>query len=202
MFSAGKCDKESCGAIDPAATAVPGGDARSPVGRAGGQNLANRESIAPLRSCADRNELNMQSEINDDLLDRMVQEDGRYDREAYLFVGDALNHTQNLAARKSDVKPSHVSGAELLDGIRSYALDTYGPMTLTVFSEWGLARCEDFGEIVFSMIKHELLSKTDEDKQEDFRSIYKFEDAFRHPFLPARKLPKKKVVSPAPAEKQ
>lgn len=144
----------------------------------------------------------MQSDINDDILDRMVKEDGRYDREAYIFVGDALKHTQCSASRKSEVQPSHVSGAELLDGIRSFALETYGPMTLTVFSEWGLTQCEDFGEIVFSMIKHDLLSKTDEDKKEDFRSIYDFEEAFRHPFLPARKLPAEKTVSPAPAEKQ
>lgn len=144
----------------------------------------------------------MQSDINDDILDRMVKEDGRYDREAYIFVGDALKHTQNFASRKSEVQPRHVSGAELLDGIRAYALATYGPMTLTVFSEWGLARCEDFGEIVFSMIEHELLSKTDEDKKEDFQSVYDFEAAFRHPFLPARKLPSLKTAAPTPAEKQ
>lgn len=144
----------------------------------------------------------MQSDINDDLLDRMVKDDGRYDREAYIFVGDALKHTQSSASRKHEAQPRHVSGAELLDGIRSFALETYGPMTLTLFSEWGLKRCEDFGEIVFSMIEHDLLSKTDEDKKEDFRSIYDFEEAFRHPFLPDRKLPRKTTATPAPAEKQ
>lgn len=144
----------------------------------------------------------MSSGISDDVLDLIVREDDRYDREAYIFVGDALKHTQSSATRKSDAQPSHISGAELLDGIRNYALETYGPMTLTVFAEWGLSRCEDFGEIVFGMIKHKLLMKTDEDKKEDFRSIYDFEEAFRHPFLPARKLPKKMAVSQAPAEKQ
>lgn len=59
-------------------------------------------------------------------------------------------------------------------------------MSLTVLTEWGITRCEDFGEIVFNMVEHKLLSKTDEDSREDFRSIYTFKEAFERPFRPQK----------------
>jgi len=42
------------------------------------------------------------------------------------------------------------------------------------------------GEIVFNMVEHKLLSKTDEDSREDFRSIYTFKEAFERPFRPQK----------------
>ena len=82
----------------------------------------------------------------------------------------------------------HVTGQELLDGIRAYALEQFGPMVPTVFEEWGLQNCADFGEIVFNMVEIGLLAKTEKDSREDFKSGYDFEDAFRKPFLPGSKL--------------
>ena len=90
-------------------------------------------------------------------------------------------------------KVRHVSGQELLAGIRAYALDQYGPMTLTVLSEWGVRGCEDFGELVFNMVENNLLAKTKDDSRDDFKNGYTFEEAFRKPFLPAGNAP---VVSP------
>jgi uncharacterized repeat protein (TIGR04138 family) len=143
----------------------------------------------------------------DETLEQIVQNDARYHRDAYLFVREALDHTQKLinkgakgesraaAADESlEGKVRHVTGQELLAGIRAYALDQYGPMTLTVLGEWGVRRCEDFGEIVFNMVENHLLAKTKKDSREDFKGGYDFEEAFRQPFLPeARK-------QPAPAE--
>jgi uncharacterized repeat protein (TIGR04138 family) len=77
----------------------------------------------------------------------------------------------------------------LLAGIRDYGLQQYGPMTLIVLHEWGIRSCEDFGEIVFNMVENALLAKTDKDSREDFKGGYKFEDAFRKPFLPVRANP-------------
>ncbi len=141
----------------------------------------------------------MQADTFDDGVEKIVLRDRRYDREAFHFLREALDHTQKTVTRENRGEPRHVSGPELLDGIREYALETYGPMTLTLFEEWGLTRCEDFGEIVFLMIDHHLLSKTDEDSKEDFKATYEFEEAFRHPFLPSRKLPKQKRERRAPA---
>ncbi len=127
----------------------------------------------------------------DDALERILKKDPRYHRDAYYFVRDALDVAQKKFS-KSKQQPRHVSGQELLEGIRQYALDEFGPMTMTVFEEWGLARCEDFGSIVFNMVEFSLLGKTDDDSMDDFKGGYEFFDAFRKPFLPSSKLPKKK----------
>ena len=84
-------------------------------------------------------------------------------------------------------KIRHVSGQELLAGIRSYALEQFGPMTLTVLNEWGVRRSEDFGELVFNMVENHLLAKTKKDSREDFKDGYDFDEAFRQPFVPAKK---------------
>lgn len=135
----------------------------------------------------------------DEALDQIVQKDTRYHRDAYLFVREALDHTQKLvnkgarsesraaAEEPAEGKVRHVSGQELLAGIRSYALEQFGPMTLTVLNEWGVRRCEDFGELVFNMVENHLLAKTKKDSREDFKDGYDFEEAFRQPFLPANK---------------
>jgi uncharacterized repeat protein (TIGR04138 family) len=135
----------------------------------------------------------------DEALDQIVQKDTRYHRDAYLFVREALDHTQKLVNKGAKSEPRaateelaegkvrHVSGQELLAGIRSYALEQFGPMTLTVLNEWGVRRCEDFGELVFNMVENHLLAKTKKDSREDFKDGYDFDEAFRQPFLPADK---------------
>lgn len=119
-------------------------------------------------------------------VERIVQSDPRYHRDAYQFLRDALDHTQNLVNKQAKTKPRHVSGQELLEGIRQFALELFGPMTLSVFNEWGIYRCEDFGEIVFNLVENDLLSKTEKDSRADFQGGYDFFDAFRKPFLPTR----------------
>jgi uncharacterized repeat protein (TIGR04138 family) len=125
-------------------------------------------------------------------LDKIIAQDPRYPREAYLFVREALDHTQKILGRANrDDAPRHVSGQQLLDGIRDYALQQFGPMSLMVLNEWGIRRCEDFGDIVFNMVDNALLAKTEQDSREDFKGGYDFSDAFRSPFLPeSKKSPK------------
>jgi len=116
----------------------------------------------------------MKNRINfPEVVEEIVTKDPRYKVEAYDFVMSALNYTQS----KLD-KPRHVSGRELLEGIREYGLELFGLMTLTVFENWGVKRTEDFGNIVFNMLDAGLLSKTDEDSIEDFKDGYDFKEAF------------------------
>ena len=129
----------------------------------------------------------MQTQSFEDAVEQIVAKDPRYEREAYFFVREALDHTQRMigkAPKKHEIR--HVSGQELLKGIREYALQQFGPMTLTVLEEWGIKCCEDFGEIVFNMVENKLLAKTEQDSRQDFRNGYDFHDAFRKPFLPSR----------------
>jgi uncharacterized repeat protein (TIGR04138 family) len=122
-------------------------------------------------------------------LDLILAQDPRYRRDAYLFVRDALDFTQKTAAREHR-DGLHVTGQELLTGIRDYTLTMFGPMAITVLEEWGITKCEDFGEIVFNVVEAGLFSKTDTDSRADFQNGYDFDDAFRKPFLPKRKISK------------
>ncbi|MEN7973664.1 MAG: Minf_1886 family protein, partial [Verrucomicrobiota bacterium] len=102
-----------------------------------------------------------------ELLEPVLKKDARYTAEAYLFVREGLDHTV-----KKLEKPRHVSGQELLDGMREHALQEYGPVAKRVLSEWGITECVDFGNIVFNLVSEGLLGKTDEDSIEDFMGGY------------------------------
>ena len=116
-----------------------------------------------------------------ELLENVMKRDPRYTAQAYLFVREGLDHTVG----KLD-KPRHVSGQELLEGMREYALQEYGPLAKRVLSEWGINECIDFGNIVFNLVNEGLLGKTDEDSIEDFMGGYDFHEAFIVPFRPRR----------------
>jgi uncharacterized repeat protein (TIGR04138 family) len=124
----------------------------------------------------------------DEVVDHLVAQDSRFARDAYGFTREALDFTQKLISRENRGTVRHVTGQELLEGIRQYALQQYGPMTVTVLAEWGIKGCRDFGEIVFNMVESGLLAKTDTDTRADFQHGYDFADAFTKPFWPANKL--------------
>jgi len=120
-------------------------------------------------------------------LDRILALDPRYPRDAYHFVREALEYTQRMVSKGQRGRLRHVTGQELLEGIRHYALEQFGPMALTVFDEWNIRSCRDFGEIVFNMVDAGILAKTEQDSRADFEKGYDFEEAFRKPFLPPSK---------------
>jgi uncharacterized repeat protein (TIGR04138 family) len=132
----------------------------------------------------------MQAASFEEVLEQILAKDTRYQRDAYLFVREALDYTQKLVTKGTKGQIRHVSPQELLSGIREYALETFGPMAITVFEEWGIRACKDFGEIVFIMVEHSLLAKTDRDTHSDFENGYDFEEAFRKPYLPQSKIAK------------
>lgn len=128
-------------------------------------------------------------EVNfDEALDKILVQDSRFQRDAYLFVREALDFTQKLISKENRGSVRHVTGKELLDGIRQYSLTQFGPMTTTVFEEWGIRESKDFGEIVFNMVEIGLLAKTEKDTRDDFQNGYDFTDAFRKPFWPENRL--------------
>ncbi|HEX4350620.1 MAG TPA: Minf_1886 family protein, partial [Verrucomicrobiae bacterium] len=128
-------------------------------------------------------------EINfDEVVERLYGQDPRFSRDAYHFTREALDYTQKLISRENKGTVRHVTGQELLEGIRQFALQQYGPMTMTVLEEWGVNNCRDFGEIVFNMVESGLLQKTEKDTREDFRQGYDFTDAFGKPYWPESKL--------------
>jgi len=128
----------------------------------------------------------MQEVRFEEALAEIQAKDPRYHRDAYLFVREALDHTQK-AITKNIRRVRHVTGRELLEGIREFALAQFGPMTKTVLEEWGVRCGEDFGEVVFNMVEVGWLAKTAKDSRADFQNAYDFEEAFVRPFLPKSK---------------
>ena len=137
----------------------------------------------------------------EDVLSKILEKDSRYDREAYIFLRDALEFTQKAISKASKGKTGHISGQQLLNGIREYALAMFGPMALTVLDEWGVRKCEDFGNMVFSMVENGLLHKTEKDSPDDFKNVFTFEEAFRDPFIPSSKKPGASGTQPRELEK-
>jgi len=140
-------------------------------------------------------------------LSQLLERDPRYKLDAYLFVLEALAFGQEhlgmgaeppaeelesppgesaagRAAGKGRGRPRrrqaerHVSGQQLCEAARQYALQQYGFLAPTVLGSWGVHRTSDFGEIVFSMIEIGQMRKTRRDKREDFNDVYEFGDAF------------------------
>jgi uncharacterized repeat protein (TIGR04138 family) len=109
-------------------------------------------------------------------LDLIVTRDPRYQRDAYVFLRDALDFTTKQQKKIKGATVRHVAGPELLEGVRAYALKEFGPMVITVFSTWGINRCEDIGHMVFNLIGAGIFGKTEEDSIEDFKNVYDFQE--------------------------
>lgn len=125
-----------------------------------------------------------------EIIDLIRKEDGRYQKRAYMFVREGLDVAVK-AIKQADVKQSrpsmHITGRELSLGLKTYALDQYGPMAKTVLADWGIQGTSDFGEIVYNLIEYNIFSKTDSDKPEHFEAVFDFDDAFVKPFTPTKR---------------
>ncbi|MEM9445573.1 MAG: Minf_1886 family protein [Verrucomicrobiota bacterium] len=122
-----------------------------------------------------------------EVVELICQEDTRYDKNSYTFVREGLDFTLKTLKRNSNSANRHVTGNELLEGLRQHTLREFGPMSKMVLNEWGIEKCEDFGNIVFNLVNHNVLGKSDSDSLDDFKERYTFYHAFVQPFLPAEK---------------
>jgi len=124
----------------------------------------------------------------------LLKEDSRYAFDAYVFVFEALGYAQNVLgmgevaasepseAPRSESPERHVTGQQLCEAIRRFALEQYGYMAKDVLASWGVHSTSDFGEIVFNLIRIGQMRKTTQDSREDFDGVYDFETAFRQEF--------------------
>lgn len=142
---------------------------------------------------------------------RLARTDRRYKIDAYLFVFDALRFAQQELGmgHEAPSEPSeedaqatqesgedepepdeddenqphrHVTGQELCQAIREYAVRQFGYMAKPVLNNWGIHKTGDFGEIVYNLIKIGMMRKTHEDRREDFDDVYDFEEVFCRKF--------------------
>ncbi len=128
---------------------------------------------------------------------KLLQEDRRYKIDAYAFVFEALNYAHTnlgmgtVRSAEAEEEPEesgskeperHLTGQQLCEAIRQYALEQYGYMAQCVLNSWGVYTTSDFGEIVFNLIGIGQMRKTTHDEREDFDNVYDFEEGLRHSF--------------------
>jgi uncharacterized repeat protein (TIGR04138 family) len=112
-------------------------------------------------------------QFSDSVMARIRRQGGHYDERAYLFVLAAVEYLQSgLEARR------HVSGAELAWACHGFAVQQFGLMAGTVLSHWGIARTDDFGRIVYTLVDVGLLVTQPGDREADFAAVYDFADVF------------------------
>jgi uncharacterized repeat protein (TIGR04138 family) len=108
----------------------------------------------------------------------ILENDRRYARDAYIFVLRVIDVVLSDLREKR-----HISGQELLEGLRIQAIRQFGPMAKQVFNEWGLIETSDIGHIVFNLVEEELLEKTDDDSMEDFACGFDFKKVFEEDYF-------------------
>lgn len=123
-------------------------------------------------------------------MDQLLQRDPRYKLEAYVFVRDALayahrNMFPNAPRSTSDEDADtsrHLTGQQLCEACRQYALEQFGYLARLVLANWGLKSTSDFGEVVYNLIDIKHMRKSESDRREDFDNVYVFDEAFEPRF--------------------
>jgi uncharacterized repeat protein (TIGR04138 family) len=136
---------------------------------------------------------------------QLLRDDPRYKIDAYQFVREALSYAQEVLAlgaeQPTELDPeeledetqprveAHLTGQQLCEAIRLYALEQYGLMAKTVLNSWGIHGTSDFGDIVYNLIEIGLMKKSKDDRREDFDNVYDFDAGLTTSFQISR--PKK-----------
>ena len=113
----------------------------------------------------------------EEIIQHLRARNPRFHGKAYAFLLSALHLVLDGLE-----EPRHISGQELAHGVRDLALDQYGLLARTVLEHWGIHSTDDLGEIVFAMVDYGVLTKREEDRLEDFRSLYDFEEVFERDY--------------------
>jgi uncharacterized repeat protein (TIGR04138 family) len=112
-------------------------------------------------------------------LHKLALEDGRFSPEAYRFLFEALETVvQDLGRESAEGVARHVSGQELLTGLKRRATRQFGPLAAQVWRSWGIRESLDWGRMVFLLVDKQMLRRQDGDSLEDFREDFDFDDYF------------------------
>jgi len=111
-------------------------------------------------------------------IDMVISDDGRYKMEAFGFLHEGLARAVRNIYGEKKVPNGHVSGRQLCEGIRDLAIERWGMVAPVVLRKWGINGSIDFGNMVYLLIKHGFMRKTDEDNVEDFRNIFDLDKDF------------------------
>ncbi len=126
----------------------------------------------------------------------LLKEDPRYKPEAYQFIREALHYAQEHMSELNEAEyvsepsaedgPRHITGQQLCEACRLYAIEQFGFLSAMVLGKWGIRSTGDFGEMVYNLIRIEQMRKSESDRREDFDDVYPFDTAFEPQFRVAR----------------
>jgi uncharacterized repeat protein (TIGR04138 family) len=119
-----------------------------------------------------------QSGENKKTIEEVIHEDGRYRVEAFGFLHEGLAKAVQNVYEEPEGPGHHVTGQQLCESLRALAIERYGMMAPAVLRWWGVRESIDFGQMVYLLIKHGLMRKTDEDNIEDFRDVFSLDRDF------------------------
>jgi len=109
----------------------------------------------------------------------LALKDGRYSPEAFRFLFESLPHAVKLAGKENaEGSGRHVTGQEVLGGLRVHASQLFGPLAAAVWRSWGLKETIDWGRIVFLLVDGGLLNRQESDTVDDFAAGFDFDEAF------------------------
>ena len=111
-------------------------------------------------------------------LEEIAAEDGRFCADVIEFVYEGLGYTMKNIVDE----PGHVTGQLLCEGLRKLAVERWGGLAKLVLNNWGISSTNDFGQIVYLMIKHKWMSAQPADSFEDFSNVYDFQTVFKDQF--------------------
>ena len=128
-------------------------------------------------------------------LDQLVSQDPRYPVEAYIFVREALAFAsdskelgiapdvdENDPGTPDPMRERHLTGQELCEAIRQFAINQYGYMAKVVLHRWGITATGNFGDIVYNMIELGVMKKSPQDRRSHFDNVYDFDRVFESNF--------------------
>lgn len=104
--------------------------------------------------------------------------DGRYEKYAWRFVLSGVESTIEMLHATD-----HISGVELLEGLREIASRQFGPMAKEVLNHWGIYTTRDIGNIVFGLLAEKLLENSEKDSIEDFDDVFDFQKVFEEDYF-------------------
>jgi uncharacterized repeat protein (TIGR04138 family) len=116
-----------------------------------------------------------------------MREDPRYNPEAYQFVRAGLAYAQEVLDFGQDSTSSelaadgrpirHVTGQDLCWALRQFAHVQFGLMARLVLADWGIRSTNDFGEIVYNLIRVGVMTRSPADRREDFDDVFDFQQS-------------------------
>ena len=111
--------------------------------------------------------------------------DGRFSPDAFVFLFESLDTAIRVAGREgAKGAERHVTGKELLEGMREHAAEIFGPIASHVWRSWGIHETLDWGRVVFLLVDEEMLNSQPTDTIDDFRDGFDFDEAFIESYEP------------------